>query len=97
MDEEKLYSFIMRGELTKVALKNSGVVSRHSSSEILNQEYGRALSIDLLNEEHVNMAKNMATVYTAIAAFENMVREFIAKVLLENVTCISKVDVLLGL
>ena len=84
MDEEKLYSFIMRGELTKVALKNSGVVSRHSSSEILNQEYARALSIDLLNEEHVNMAKNMATVYTAIAAFENMVREFIAKVLLEN-------------
>lgn len=84
MNEDKLYSFIMRGELSKVALKNSGVVSRHSSSEVLNVEYANALSIDLLNEEYVNMAKNMATVYTAIAAFENMVREFIVKVMLEN-------------
>ena len=84
MNEDKLYSFIMRGELSKVALKNTGVVSRHSSSEILNQEYANALSIDLLNQEFVNVAKNMATVYTAIAAFENMVREFIVKVMLEN-------------
>lgn len=84
MNEDKLYSFIMRGELSKISLKNSGVVSRHSSSEILNQEYVKALSIDLLDEEHVNAAKNMATVYTAIAAFENMVREFVVKILLEN-------------
>ena len=74
MNEDKLYAFVMRGELSKVALKNTSVVSRHSSSEILNQEYVNALSIDLLDEELVNTAKNMATVYTAIAAFENMVR-----------------------
>lgn len=84
MNEDKLYAFVMRGELSKVALKNTSVVSRHSSSEILNQEYVNALSIDLLDEELVNTAKNMATVYTAIAAFENMVRGFIVKVMLEN-------------
>ncbi len=84
MNEDKLYSFVMRGELSKISIKNSGVVSRHSSSEILNQEYIQALSIDLLDEEYVNAAKSMATVYTAIAAFENMVREFVVKVMLEG-------------
>lgn len=37
MDEDKLYSFVMRGELTKVALNASGVVSKHFSSESLVQ------------------------------------------------------------
>ena len=33
MDKDKLYSFVRRGELTKVALNASGVVSKHFSSE----------------------------------------------------------------
>lgn len=37
MNEDKLYSFIMRGELTKVSLTDSGVVSKHSSSVTLTQ------------------------------------------------------------
>ena len=84
MDEDKLYSFVMRGELTKVALNASGVVSKHSSSESLVQDYIKSLSLDLLDDECVNSAKEMATVYTAIAAFENMVRKFVVKVLLEQ-------------
>lgn len=83
MDGDRLYSFIMRGELTKVALDGSGVVSKHSSSEILTQEYVKCLSLDLLDDECVNNAKLMATVYTAIAAFENMVRKFVVKILME--------------
>ncbi len=82
---DKLYSFIMRGELAKVALTKTDVISRHSSSEIIEHEYIKSLSLDLLDEEYINAAKAMATVYTAIAAFENTVREFVAKVLLENV------------
>ena len=73
MNEDKLYSFIMRGELTKVSLNSTDIVSRHSSSDALAQEYIRSLSLDLLDEEYVNSAKVMATVYTAIAAFENTV------------------------
>lgn len=82
--EDKLYAFIMRGELTKVALEQTEALSKHSSSDILSQEYVNSLSLDSLDDECVNSAKIMATVYTAIAAFENMVRKFIVKVLLEH-------------
>ena len=96
MNEEKLYAFVMKGELTKVALKNSGVASKLSSSEVLANDYISCLAIDLLDEERVDHAKLMATVYTAIAAFENTVRSFIVKVLLEHngaawwETCVSE-------
>ena len=74
----------MRGELVKVALSKTDVVSKHSSSEILVQEYVKCLSLELLDDEYINAAKLMATVYTAIAAFENTVRQFVVKVLLEH-------------
>lgn len=96
MNEDKLYAFIMRGELTKSALEHTEVVSRYSSSEALSHEYIKSLSLELLGEELVNSAKVMATVYTAIAAFENTVRRFIVKVLMENrgetwwVDCVSE-------
>ena len=82
--EEQLYSFIMRGELSKVALQKTPVISRHSSSELLVQEYIECLSLDLLDDEEVNAAKEMSAVYTAIAAFEKSVRKFVVKVLLEH-------------
>lgn len=82
--QDTLYAFVMRGELTKIALLNAGVVSKHSASELLAQEYIKSLSLDLLDDEHVNTAKQMSTVYTAIAAFENTVREFVVKILIEN-------------
>ena len=81
---DRLYSFIMRGELAKVSLSSTEALSRHHSSEIIVQDYIRSLSLDLLDEEYVNAAKLMATVYTAIAAFENTVREFVVKILIEN-------------
>ena len=80
---DNLYSFIMRGELAKVALEKTPIISKHSSSEVLAQEYVGCLSLALLDDEHINAAKLMATVYTAIAAFENTVRQFVIKVLLE--------------
>ena len=82
--QDTLYAFVMKGELTKIALANTGVVSKHSSSELLAQEYVNSLSLDLLDDEHVNTAKEMSTVYIAIAAFENTVREFVIKILIEN-------------
>lgn len=82
--EDKLYSFVMKGELTKVALNKSGVESKFSNLNILANEYINCLAIDLLDENKVEHSTLMATVYTAIAAFENTVREFIVKVLLEH-------------
>ena len=81
---DDLYSFVMRGELAKVALDKTDVISKHSSSEVLAQEYVECLSLKLLDDEYINAAKLMATVYTAISAFENSVRQFIIKVLLEH-------------
>lgn len=81
---DKLYSFVMRGELAKISLEKTDVISRHSSSSIIEQEYIKSLSLDLLDVEYINAAKAMATVYTAIAAFENTVREFVVKILIEN-------------
>ena len=82
--KDKLYAFVMKGELTKVALSNTGTISKHSSSDLLAQEYIDSLSLDLLDDELVNTAKQMSTVYTAIAAFENTVRQFVIKILIEN-------------
>ena len=84
MNEDKLYAFVMRGELTKSALEHTDIESRYSSSEALSHEYIESLSLDLLDEGLVDSAKVMATVYTAIAAFENTVRRFVVKVLIEN-------------
>lgn len=81
---DKLYSFVMRGELAKISLSSTDAQSRHYSSDIIAQEYVKSLSLDLLDDEFVDAAKLMATVYTAIAAFENTVRDFVVKILLEN-------------
>lgn len=81
---DRLYSFIMRGELAKVSLSSTEALSKHHSSDIIAQDYIKNLSLDLLDDEYVNAAKLMATVYTAIAAFENTVREFVVKILIEN-------------
>jgi hypothetical protein len=74
----------MRGELTKVALANSGTVSKHHYSEIIQKQIADSLSLDLMDDEFIAKAKQMATVYAAIAAFENMVRDFVVKILIEN-------------
>lgn len=84
MIEDKLYSFVMRGELTKIALQCTDIVEKHTSSEILDKEYTESLALDLLDDDCVESAKLMATVYTAIAAFENMVRQFVVKILMEH-------------
>ena len=46
--DDNLYAYVMRGELTKVALEKTPIVSKHSSSEMLAQEYVECLALDLL-------------------------------------------------
>lgn len=65
-------------------MNNTEIVSKHSSSDILINDYINCLSLDLLDDECVISAKEMATVYVAIASFENMVRKFVVKILLEH-------------
>ena len=48
---DKIYSFIMRGELAKVSLSSTEALSRHHSSDIIAQDYIKSLSLDLLDDE----------------------------------------------
>lgn len=83
VSESRLYDFAFRGLLAEEALDKAG---RRSSDhgKALDEHITAALSIDLLDEDLVVRARRMATVYTAIAAFENSVRKLISTVLLEK-------------
>lgn len=80
-----IYSFIFRGQLTEEALERAGASRRAPASGALDQVLFGRLPIDALDPDLVKRATRMAVVYVAIAAFENSVREFVAKRLLEEV------------
>jgi len=81
-DTSQLYNFVMRGMLTSRALDDAG---RKNLSSLATDEaeVEKTLSVNLLDRTHVENARTMATVYTAISAFENTIRELISGVLLE--------------
>ena len=80
-----LYSFVFRGLLTEEALDGTGRLRRFGLSAHLDAEIASRLPIEAFDEDLVSRAQRMAVVYVAIAAFENSVREFVSKVLLENI------------
>ena len=80
----RLYDFVYRGQLSEEALDRVGRVNR-KLKDFASTETARLLSLDLLDDNHVDNAKAMANVYVAIAAFENSVRSLISSVLLEQV------------
>ncbi len=84
MSQDKLYSFVYRGLLTEEALDKAGRASKGDFSEAWEAEISRRLGIPLMDEGFVAKSRKMATVYTAICAFENSVRDFIEKKLLEE-------------
>jgi hypothetical protein len=84
MNHDLLYSFVFRGLLTEEALDKAGRQHRKLFSEIWESETAQRLAIPLLDEELVRASRKMAVVYTAICAFENSVRDFISKKLLEE-------------
>lgn len=80
---DPLYSFAARCILTEAALDKT---ERVKKSTLKNEELKKthdSLGIDLLEEELVIQAQKMAVIFTAICAFENSVRKFISKKLLE--------------
>ena len=82
-ESDVLYSFAFKGILTEIALdKTERVKKTKYKDEELKHLYD-CLGIDELDEELVVKARKMAVVYTAICAFENSVRKFVSKKLLE--------------
>jgi len=84
MNKDALYSFVFKGILTEEALDKTERLKRSKlGNEDLKKLY-QTLGIDELDDDLVMQAKKMAIVYTAICAFENTVREFVSKKLIEN-------------
>jgi hypothetical protein len=81
--KEDVYDFVFKGLLTEEALDRAGRKNR-STIEMADEEISETLSIASLPSDLVKESRQMAIVYTAVAAFENTVRELISGVLLEN-------------
>ena len=73
--DDQLYSFAFRGLLTDEALDRTPRVPRIPQSAAIDAAIAKSVALDLLDEEWVARSRRMATVYAAIAAFENSVRE----------------------
>ena len=84
MMSDDLYEFVFRGILTEEALDRTGRKARHLSGH-LDSEIAAALSLELLDPEYVESARQMSIVYTAVTAFENSARKLIQTVLLDEI------------
>jgi hypothetical protein len=82
-DIGRLYEFAFRGILADVALDSAGRKNL-VSSDALDMQIAARLSIETLDEAFVGSARRMATVYVAVAAFENSARKLIETVLLDK-------------
>jgi Swt1-like HEPN len=77
-----VYDFVFRGLLAEEALDRAGRKARNPAG-LLDEEIADKLSVGLLDDERVAVARQMATVYMAIAAFENSARDLVASTMIE--------------
>lgn len=82
--DNNLYSFIFRGLLAEEALDKAGRKSRPLFNEEIDIKISERLGINLIDEDRVKISRKMALVYIAISAFENSIRDFVSKTLLEE-------------
>lgn len=80
---DHFYDFVYRAMLTEEALDMAGRL-RSTNGNIDAAEVADALSFDLFDDDVLAQAQLMSTVYTAIAAFEIVVRRFVKKVLMDT-------------
>lgn len=79
-----IYSYLSRGILTDNALDNTPRLSQFSNSLSLEKITASKLPYQQLDQSHIASAKRMATVFIAITTFENMIRDFVEKVMIED-------------
>lgn len=80
---DDIYQFAFKGLLAEEALDRAGRRQTNSIG-LSDEEIAKTLSLHALDEILVAEARRMAVIYTAIAAFENSVRELVSKTLLEK-------------
>lgn len=74
--EDNVYAFVYRGLLARQAV---GQTTNHHDGSII----ARRLPLELIDNNHLEVAERMAVVYKAIAGFERAVRGFIKARLLD--------------
>lgn len=79
-----LYPFIYKGLLTEESLDKAGRTVKHSYDETEALLIVEKLSYEMLDDETIVIARKMSLVYTAIHAFENMVRDFVKTAMSEK-------------
>jgi hypothetical protein len=77
------YSFVMRGLLAEDSLDAAGR-KKNSNYENELEQIADLVGLDALDDEKIAAAQLMAVVYTAVAAFENSVRDLVSSTLLEQ-------------
>ncbi|HEX4009405.1 MAG TPA: Swt1 family HEPN domain-containing protein [Solirubrobacteraceae bacterium] len=80
-DAGSIYEFVFRAQMADQALDVAG--RSKPRLPFLDEDVANAIPLDLLDDHFVAQARRMATVYTAIAAFENSVRDLVRRVMLE--------------
>lgn len=91
-DTGAAYEFVFRGLLAEEALDAAG----RKPTFVGLPDHDLALTLESLADQFVEPARQMAVVYTVIAAFENTVRELVSRVLLDGhgeawwETCVSE-------
>jgi hypothetical protein len=83
MNSDPLYSFLMRALLTEQSLDEFREFDKARGSVSV-QNLERDLGLSSLDSDEVARSQKMATVYTAISAFENSARDLVKQVLVEK-------------
>ena len=81
--KDDLYAFVFKAQLAQEAVDRALDLDSEDSKEIADR-IAQKMPLELFDKELVASASKMASVYTAIAAFENSVRKFIQDRLLEE-------------
>jgi hypothetical protein len=84
MNTDALYAFVFKGVLANESLDKTERINKTKYSNGEHERLYKTLGIEELDTDLVAQAQKMAVVYTAICAFENSVRKFISKKLLET-------------
>jgi len=80
-----IFSFVYRGNLTKLQLDRVNPNRKYEGVNEFDARVLEKLPLSDLDPIYIKEAQKMSSVFILISAFENMVRDFIKKVLLESV------------
>lgn len=81
---DDLYTFVYRGLLTEESLDKAGRKLRHHFGTEDAARIRQALSFDMLDPDSLINAQRMSIVYTAVHAFENMIRQLVVATMAEG-------------